>query len=83
MLCPHCTDVFCIYIRTNSDLSHLRRKVISFYNRDEMCLQRGTDWVFTDEAQTALFKGLKSVLWELLSLYLHLVGIKKSAGIFF
>ena len=41
--CPHCIYVFCIYVRTNSDLQH---KLIGFYNRDEKCLQRGTDWVF-------------------------------------
>ena len=23
-LCPHCIDVFCIYVRTNSDLCHLQ-----------------------------------------------------------
>ena len=38
--------MFCIYIRTNSDLCHLQHKLIGFYNRDEKCLQRGTDWVF-------------------------------------
>ena len=43
---PHCIDVFCIYLRTNSDLRHLQHKLIGFYNRDEKCLQRGTDWVF-------------------------------------
>jgi len=32
--------------RTNSDLCHLQHKLIGFYNRDENCLQRGTDWVF-------------------------------------
>ena len=32
--------------RTNSDLCHLQHKLIGFYNRDEKCLQRGTDWVF-------------------------------------
>ena len=46
-LCPHCIYVFCIYLRTNSDLCHLQHKLIGFYNRDEKCLQRGTDWVFT------------------------------------
>ena len=46
MLCPHCICVFCIYLRTNSDLCHLQHKLIGFYNRDEKCLQRGTDWVF-------------------------------------
>ena len=44
--CPHCIYVFCIYLRTNSDLCHLQHKLIGFYNRDEKCLQRGTNWVF-------------------------------------
>ena len=44
--CPHCISVFCIYLRTNSDLCHLKRKLIGFYNRDEKCLLRGTNWVF-------------------------------------
>jgi len=38
--------VFCIYLRTNSDLCHLQHKLIGFYNRDEKCLQRGKNWVF-------------------------------------
>jgi len=37
--------MFCIYLRTNSDLCHLQHKLIGFYNRDEKFLQRGTDWV--------------------------------------
>ena len=45
-LCQHCIYVFCIYLKTNSDLCHLQHKLISFYNRDEKCLQRGTDWAF-------------------------------------
>ena len=44
--CPHCIYVFCIYLRTNSDLCHLQHKLIGFYNRDKKCLQRGTVWVF-------------------------------------
>jgi len=27
-------------------LGHLQHKLIGFYNRDEKCLQRGTDWAF-------------------------------------
>jgi hypothetical protein len=27
-------------------LCHLQHKLISFYNRDGKCLQRGTDWGF-------------------------------------
>jgi hypothetical protein len=38
--------LFCIYLRTISDFCHLQHKLIGFYNRDEKCLQRGTDWVF-------------------------------------
>ena len=45
-LCPHCIYVFCVYLRTDSDLCHLQHKLIGFDNRDEKCLQRGTDWVF-------------------------------------
>jgi hypothetical protein len=46
MLWPHCIYVFCICLRTNSDLYHLHKKLIDFYNRDEKCLQHSTDWVF-------------------------------------
>ena len=45
--CSHCIYACCFYLRTNSDLCHLQYKLIGFYNRDEKCLQRGTDWVFT------------------------------------
>ena len=45
-LCPHCIYVFCIYLRTDSDLYHLQHKLIGFYNRDEKRLQRATHWVF-------------------------------------
>jgi len=38
--------VFCIYLRTNSDLCHLQHKLIGFHKRDGKCVQRGTDWVF-------------------------------------
>jgi len=43
---PHCFYVFCIYLRTNSDLRHLQHKLIGFYKSDEKCLLRGTNWVF-------------------------------------
>jgi hypothetical protein len=45
-LCPHRIYVFCIYLRTNSDLCYLQHKPIGFYNLDKKCLQRGTDWAF-------------------------------------
>ena len=44
--CSHCIYVFCNYLRTNSDLCHLHHKLIDFYNRDEKCLLRLTNWVF-------------------------------------
>ena len=36
--CPHYIYVFCIYLRTNSDLCHLQHTLVGFYNRDEKCL---------------------------------------------
>ena len=53
--------MFCIYLRTNSDLCHLQHKLIGFYNRDEKCLQRGTDWVFKYSGLCLVFKGLKEI----------------------
>ena len=41
-LCPRCIYVFCIYLRTNSDLCPIQHKLLGFYNGDEKCLQRGT-----------------------------------------
>jgi hypothetical protein len=41
-----CIYVFCIYLKTNSDLCHLQHKLICFYNRVEKCLLRGSNWVF-------------------------------------
>jgi len=42
----HSICVFCIYLGTNSDFCPIQHKLIGFYNRDEKCLLRGTDWVF-------------------------------------
>ena len=53
--------MFCIYLRTNSDLCHLQHKLIGFYNRDENCLQRGTEWVFKYSSLRLVFKGLLDV----------------------
>ena len=36
-------NVYCIYLRRNSDLCHLHHKLIGFYNRVEKCLLRGTN----------------------------------------
>ena len=57
-LCPHCIYVFCIYLSSNSDLCYLHHKLIGFYNRDEKCLLRGTDWVFKQSSLRFVFKGL-------------------------
>jgi len=35
-----------LYLSENSDLCHLQRKLIGFYNRDEKCLQHRTDWAY-------------------------------------
>ena len=43
---------------TPIDLCHLQHKLIGFYNRDEKCLQRGTDWVFKYSGLRLVCKGL-------------------------
>ena len=55
-----CIYVFCIYLRTNSDLCHLQHKLngFFFYNWDEKCLQRGTNWVIKLSSLRFIFKGL-------------------------
>jgi len=62
MPCLHCIYVFCVYLRTNSDLCHLQHKLIGFYNRDVKFLQRGTDWVFKYSSLRFVFKWLKKKL---------------------
>jgi hypothetical protein len=32
--------------------------MVGFYNRNEKCLQRGTDWVFKESGLRSVFKGL-------------------------
>jgi hypothetical protein len=47
--------VFCIYLRTNSDLCHLQHKLIGFYNRDKKCLLRGTNWVINSSSSLKVY----------------------------
>jgi len=40
------------------DLCHLHHKLIGFYNQDEKCLPRGTNWAFKQSSLPFVFKGL-------------------------
>jgi len=64
ILCPHHIYVFCVYLRTNSNLCHLHYKLIGFYNQDEKCLQCGTDWVLKLSSLRFVFKRLIDILTE-------------------
>jgi len=45
--CPHsCIYVFCVDLRTNRDYFPIQHYLTGFYNRDAVCLLRGTDWIF-------------------------------------
>jgi len=68
--CPHCICLFCIYLRTNSDVCPIWHKLIGFYNRDEKCLLRGTNWGFKFSSLRFVFKGLTTVIYNLCVLYL-------------
>jgi len=54
------TQLFRIYLRTNSDLCRLQHKLIGFYNLEEKCLLRGTYWVFKYSGMRFVCKGLKT-----------------------
>jgi hypothetical protein len=45
-------------------LCNLQHKLIGFCNRDEKCLQRGTDWVFKYSSLRFVFKGLRRHKYE-------------------
>ena len=38
--------VLYVFQKENNDFFPLQHKLTGFFNRDEKCLQRGTDWVF-------------------------------------
>jgi len=69
MLCPRCIYVFCIYLRTNSNLRHLQHKLIGFHNWDEKCLQRGTNWAFKLGSLHFVFKRLIGLTLQMFVLY--------------
>jgi hypothetical protein len=43
------TLYLCVFVfiwEQTATCANLQHKLIGFYNRDEKCLQRGTDWAF-------------------------------------
>jgi len=61
-VCKGLSDIYVyIYLRTNSELCHLQHKLNGFYNRDEKCLQRGTDWGFKYSGLRLVCKGLNDI----------------------
>ena len=46
-------------------MCHLHHKLIGFYNRDEKCLLRATNWVFKYSSLRFVFKRLSNVISEL------------------
>ena len=46
VLPTQCIYVFCLDLRTNSDYFTVQHWLGGFYNRDGVCLLRGTDWIF-------------------------------------
>jgi len=43
VLPTRCIYVFCVDLRTNSDYFHIQQQLTGFYNRDGVCVLRGTD----------------------------------------
>jgi hypothetical protein len=52
------TLYLCIFIYLkDSDFCPIHHKLIDFYNREEKCLLRGTNWVFKQSNLSFVFKG--------------------------
>jgi hypothetical protein len=50
VLPTQCIYMFCVDLRTNSDYFPIQHLLTAFYNRDGVCLLRGTDWIFKYES---------------------------------
>jgi len=46
VLPTQCIYVFCVDLRTNCDYFPVQCLLAGYYNRDGVCLLRGTDWIF-------------------------------------
>jgi hypothetical protein len=55
--CPYCIYVFCICLRTNSDLCHLQHELIGFYNQDESVYSSVRTGCVIKEVCAPSFKG--------------------------
>ena len=68
ILPTQCIYVFCVDLRTNSDYFPIQHWLVGFYNRDGVCLLRGTDWVFKlpwlHFVLKWLLAPLKQLLWH-------------------
>jgi len=47
-----------VWISEQTDFCHIHHKLTGFYNREEKCLQRGTDWVFKSSSLRFVCKGV-------------------------
>ena len=59
VLPTHCIYVFCVDLRTNSHYFPIQHYLTGLYNRDGVCLLRGTDRVFVRFRILLFSKGLK------------------------
>ena len=50
--------VFCVDLRTNSYYFPMQHSLVGFYNLVEVCLLRGTDWIFKENGVSLLMINL-------------------------
>ena len=62
VLPTQCIYVFCVDLRTNSDYFPIQHWLTGFYNRDGVCLLRGTDWIFIYFVFNQFFRGFMYIL---------------------
>ena len=44
--CPHSVFMCFVWISEQTTIFPIQHKLTGFYNRDEVCILRGTDWIF-------------------------------------
>jgi len=78
--CPHsCIYVFCVDLRTNTHYFPIQHKLTGMYNRDGVCLLRGTDWVFKSDRYRFVITGLRQEYMKMLQIYTR-IGADVKAG---
>ena len=64
VLPTQCIYAFCVDLRTNSDYFTVQHWLVGFYNRNGVCLLRGTRWVFICNAKLFFLRSVNVAFYR-------------------